>query len=767
MRLTRLELHGFKGREVSFDLSGRDVILGRNQSGKTAVVEALRFLATGRVPGANKGDLIAWTSPDDRGDRSFRVVGVFRANGEDSEERRAERTFLFRDERTSTTLDLRPRTKGNLKAKEAALAGWFEDEPFAFFDVGAFVGGTDAGRLDTLLALAPDADGSVVDAVRDETRGLDIEDVKWGLIEDRVEALILANGELKNTEGGLAGRLGIYADDAKERGNVARRELARIDETVRALGELSRNDFDAAAGNIATLEEDRGIAQSRLEGLVSEQATANERGARVVALVARRKTIIEEEIPGIEKHRETDATRLSEAKATVTEAEASLETTKATVATAEEDRAREKATLLADIEGVRTTATQDIDAIRRTLETNRKIHAEETERTNAAREHTLKVMAVSRNRIELLVSESRTDVPGEDGPTCPTCLRAFDGQGGLEAILASERMGFEQAEADYALHAEALKSIEERAKLLIVWPEQKIRDIERTRDSAVAERNRRILSLEDVVSKARIARATVEIALGQDRRDLEAAERGIEAGESKVEAKREALLGIDREIAETTTGAGTGLEDKIIDGVRGNLATLDTNLEDARAIQTRFKDQETLRLRRQGFDVDALAFSAIAKALGPLGAQGALLANCVEAIIGPAIRLVADALPGNFLAISMFDERGKPGLRIGLLATGEEGAHMRPWKAMSGAERGIVAAGLGIALVSDRAPLILAVECESMDGETQDRFLDALAGMAGPTAVLGTSHHPHGLDGDGPWVSHTISAPATRRRAPE
>jgi hypothetical protein len=238
---------------------------------------------------------------------------------------------------------------------------------------------------------------------------------------------------------------------------------------------------------------------------------------------------------------------------------------------------------------------------------------------------------------------------------------------------------------------------------------------------------------------------------------LEAAQRAIEVGREKMEAKRSALAEIENDLR---SGAGGGaasieMEEKLIDGARATVAKLDAQIEDAQAVQTRFRDQETLRVRRDRFRLDVDIFSAISAALGPRGRQGEILQGYLDTILGPAQRLVDDALPEHVLSVEMFDERGKPALRVGLAARADRDRRLRPWKALSGAERGIVGAALALSLVSDRSPLILALECETMDGATQGRVLGALVGMAGPTAVLATSHHPHGIEE--PWASHQIA----------
>jgi len=56
MLLTQIKAEGLKGKSFSYPLSPANAIIGPNWSGKTAIIEAIKFLCRGKFPEVKKGD---------------------------------------------------------------------------------------------------------------------------------------------------------------------------------------------------------------------------------------------------------------------------------------------------------------------------------------------------------------------------------------------------------------------------------------------------------------------------------------------------------------------------------------------------------------------------------------------------------------------------------------------------------------------------------------------------------------------------------------
>jgi len=67
MRLTNIELRGFKGIEKTYDLSKPLVLLGPNGSGKSAVLDGIIYAISGDVPAGKALDLVSQCFPPDGG----------------------------------------------------------------------------------------------------------------------------------------------------------------------------------------------------------------------------------------------------------------------------------------------------------------------------------------------------------------------------------------------------------------------------------------------------------------------------------------------------------------------------------------------------------------------------------------------------------------------------------------------------------------------------------------------------------------------------
>ncbi len=162
MKLTRIDISGFKGTEAIYDLTQPLVLHGPNGSGKSTVLEAIRFALTGAVPTGKTNDEVARYFPPTGG--GVRLTGI--QEDPDGETRWISRTVQIDHEKNSVTIQA--------LADRKDASGKPDFRPFdvaaSAIDVGAFLALSQGKRREfvmNLVAGSKEDDGTLLEFVEE------------------------------------------------------------------------------------------------------------------------------------------------------------------------------------------------------------------------------------------------------------------------------------------------------------------------------------------------------------------------------------------------------------------------------------------------------------------------------------------------------------------------------------------------------------------------------------------------------------------------
>jgi len=233
--LTEISSKGFKGMEFTQALGQKNLIVGRNGSGKSARTNAAMLLVLGYVPGCEKQNAKILETFGS-GDKLF-VSGKI-----------GQKHFLRRFSATSKgsvsqdfMVDRKKATKA-LFIEEMAKAG----KP-TILDLGdTFTSLSDQKKINYLFDLFPPAEGvsSITEQIDDLAASLSQKQEEFSSRESVVKALTKAHSEIDLPSGTLAetrGEIQLVSDDYKR----ANKELMKAREGIAAAGAKEKAEKEA------------------------------------------------------------------------------------------------------------------------------------------------------------------------------------------------------------------------------------------------------------------------------------------------------------------------------------------------------------------------------------------------------------------------------------------------------------------------------------------------------------------------------------------
>ena len=684
MRIIQIEIKGFKGKHINLPLTGRDLIRAANMSGKTTVREALDFFATGSVQGLKREDLIDY-APEGRFevgvrmDSGLSVVRWFRVK---------------KGGKTEMDLTFDPDgLEESLTERTERLHEEFEDAPLVTFDLTAFLTGDDTHRLNTCMEFAPRTDGGeeeVTEAIR-EVQG-QLQGFSTKLPTNLMERCTALAGLVKDR----------WAKDTRAQVNTSTKAL-------RALGNISRED-GVSGVNVESLAEQVRQAQTSLDELQRAAGAAEER----------RKLI----------HDLTDRIEGGQAKKKLVDAEVTEMAAALNEQMAEKETAHGKAMLHEEEEQERIQNVHDrIEALEAKVadyKTDRGI-----EEGYAAKAKTrLDRLGQERAALRALINHQEAALVALDAADgrCTVCGHPIDSDS-KELLLVALR---EKVNADLR----NLESLDARVEAA---------DVEYDEHFMLAAQCRTAI---EIIYPERIEEARAELqplpypGLTPDAIQdvISDNERRLEKSKLEQDALKKSIFGWMQERGELANELPEELEAQAVEGAERRRDQLTERLEEAKRARQRFEDQERLRKELDTAERRLEALKLWSEALGLKGLAGKMLADQFLPVIEPAGALIRRTLPETGIKIKWYTPRGKPGMRVYLVRGDDEIAY----SAMSGAERAVVGTALILAFAGLKTPpAVLCLECEVMDDQTEERYLEALADLAGPTALLVMTHHGH------------------------
>lgn len=280
--MAKLITHGFKGRSAELEVSGAKIAVGENGSGKSAVLDALRFFALGYVPflGKRPQDTAA-LMPDDERELSVELVT----------EGGAARRILTRRE-NGFSVDASASWLVNAKPSEQAKAitglfGKEEVDVAEVLDLRELLNATPnqrAARLEALVAAGKRTAEEMLLAVKkkivqrlaaiDDKRMAELEDYRAALplVSKKCLAVLDESADLlaaKISDAGIPGALAWANEEKKGAADgVRRREQAAKELRLRAaeVEEPDRKEEQVTEDEISLLDREIGALQNQAKG---------------------------------------------------------------------------------------------------------------------------------------------------------------------------------------------------------------------------------------------------------------------------------------------------------------------------------------------------------------------------------------------------------------------------------------------------------------------------------------------------------------------
>jgi len=715
MRIKKLIIEGFKGKNIELDLTGRDLISAPNMRGKTTIKEALDFFGTGAISyvGFKREDLIDF-APSGRFD-----ITVVTDTG-----MRITRWFKHKKGKTEIDIVFDPDgIEDNYTQRKVRLDKEFKHSPLVTFDLSKFVSGDDGYRLEVATTLVPtDATDGVKEDVNKEIVTLGD---KLCAAEDspsRQEAIREVQNELTGfaaelPENKLA-RIQALAKLVKDRWAKDTRAAVKTQtKAVRALGTLSRG-AGVSGVNVEALQVQLKEAQKGMDDLQRAAGSAEERRRLIGELNGRI---------------DTGQLRLREKEAEVTdfEKEALVQTGALSKADGLMDAHEES-----EVERLKDNSER-ADALTKIIEELEARFDEELASENDTRIRlNLAVQAVTGARV--LIEQRKGTLLALDriDGSCQLCSTKIDGAT-KELLMGALRM-----EIDKMLKEE----------------EELVRSHDRFEADQMSVAERRSVIVNETkglhAEQAALLKARKPIPFQGD--TPERIQKNIDENRlvmRKLEIERDALrdrvFGWLGERGELANEMPEEMEEDAIAGAELERNRIAEQIEDAKRSRQRFEDQEILRVGLDAAEARLKALTEWAQALGLKGLAGQILLKQFHPVMAPAAELVRQVLPDAELAISWETPRGNPGLRLFLHRM--PGERLVSYNAMSGAEKAIVGTAVILAFAGlNGAPAIMCLECEVMDDDVEARYLAAIHSVAGDTGLLVMTHH--GKRNTGPYA---------------
>jgi hypothetical protein len=632
-KIKSVELRGFKGLSRTIELTGRDLAVGKNFSGKSSLTMALEFLFTGSIQAFQRADLLGLCT-----NGRFGVTATVQRD--DDSVFKVTRSF-FEKSGGGTGIEMEfdpPGIAETVAEHEAALTEEFEGSSIVRFNLHDFVVGTDQERLTTCLSLAPPSDEAAgPEIVKAAIESVQADDRPPGFEEVRQDLLNIRSGIRR----GAIDRLEDLGKLLEKWRKAANSDVGQRTKAVRELGKVAMDASSESGVNLERAEEELAEAQKAVDELKANAAAGSER-RRLIA----------------EGEKALEKLRSEQEGITLDPQRRKLE---------EICRARET------LEGEVTKLQEDVDLFLQAT-TGGKVAIENLER----------------RRKELT---DRVRVITTMGGNCALCDKTME-EGDLEILLQHYTSKIEEFTRQIGLQEKTLE--EDRLKLA---------ELRHSKDKA-----------------------------GQDLRTLDV----MVANQKEYDGLTERIREKEAELGELAVDLPADLEADVIDGALLEKERCQKQVDEIKVNRQRFTDQEKLRTDLAQAEVRLKAIKAWQKELGLKGIHGRLLAESIQEALLPARTLVNRILPDSNLVLSWETPRGEPGLRPGIKRKNQ----FIPWPSLSGAEQAIVGTALLLTFASkDGPPVLLALEAETMDDEVEGWYLNALADLAGPSALVVTSHH--------------------------
>lgn len=239
--ITQVSSRGFKGLEFDQDLDRLNMLCGPNGSGKTARSMALILAVMGTVPG------IAKTNPE-----IFSTFAPFDADKFNVSVKIGKRPFLRRFVKTKSGSITQDYMVDRKKAKkDDFLSGMAEAGKPSIIDLGAFLGLSNAKKIEWLFSLYPPGEG--------------LED-----LEEKTQ-------------------------EAREKVNAARKTLSEKEALIRSLTE-SRSEIELPAGTLAEVDAELKQTRADYEKVQGEiREIENQERERAAAEKAKKEAVAEAE----------------------------------------------------------------------------------------------------------------------------------------------------------------------------------------------------------------------------------------------------------------------------------------------------------------------------------------------------------------------------------------------------------------------------------------------------------------------------------------
>jgi len=744
MRLKEIQINGLSGWEFGLKLTGRDFLAARNMSGKTTLVRGVEFVHTGAITDVKKDDLIGLGMPaTDTEPEGFNVWEEW-DRGDGTDFRISRRLKVTRTGKVSAKQELEfiPAVPGKIRELEARLVAEFVEAPVVFFDAAKFMAGSDTDRLKSLMDVAGQPEGvDPFQFVRDAEMPEGVDGDAWEKLKADLTNQPRAVLPSAPVEAVLALR-----DLVAKWGSDARAAKEAALKTIQNLGAISREQAFGHGVNVEAEEARQKELAAEILEYEKETSAAEERERQRKELEGMARA---EGAALLQNQEELDAAKVArpgleseEARlvSSVTDRGAKAETWGSEQAE-QVERIQGEATALHEKRVKHAETVSDLLLLRQ---------AATEERTDANLDHRGALMDHEQAKKDL------ADWTGLHGEKCPTCEQGIQEE--AHARLADALALQEDVRA---------KELEEKAGVLQAKKDTHQKAAEAFDDAARegAEMEAEALSLETELERARTEKNPHAEGLAKVEAEYAEAQGAVRKNGEAI-LKLEGLLDrgkarkADLEKRAGDLHQGLPEEDRsgLLEGSKLEKVEVDERLQKARDLERRYADQSAAQRTRR--TQEALEGAAKEWVKIMKGAMSTVMALTLGPALAPAEMLVTDALPGYRLELAWEDQRGNPGLRIGLSFFGQTSI---PWAGMSGVQRAIVGVGLTLAVASAQGnpPALLLTDGDAFDRYTIGEYLAALDGLAGPvTGLVVTSHHEDAEIPEG-WSTPALPAPRT------
>lgn len=735
MRIERVTLEDFKGQRLARELGPLTLLTGPNGSGKTSVLEAVRYAVQGDTSaGATAEAAMGYMGPNGGAVRLDLSGGL------------AIRRGIIRDPRKLTLSgDVAVSTMPGVSAKDSdaeisRLCGDFAE----MHDLGAFLSLSSDKRREYLLALC----GASVTAAGFDLLG----SIRAEFMRERDSLPEIEDAALEEMLADLTPIAASALTPADAVGKVAERIKTRIGETkagaerARTAGlELSarKNAIHVAAVSVDEMQRRRAQAVSERAGM---QSLLDQQRGKADAVASLHRTLEQRRGELREDQRELTRWRgaaYKTAEAAEWEAEAArLEA--AAVAPAYDGSAHDAAlAALAD-------ETAQVGGKLRACEAD--IFAAQAD-IRAAESAIIQIAGSAWTLAVGLLDTIADQLPPSllDGiPEYATLANL------LRAQVGGDATAHEQAKADAAARLQAAQADLVTLRLVQADIEGRYAAARKAdADARSADQDARVTAAQNAATARRLRDSARRVSEGVRERD-----RAITRLDASCAGLADIIAQTEGEIQNLTAdiaaagGADLASEVAVLDL---QIKEVDTSIEAKRSYET--LDRELARMIADQDRLQTMHETAKALADACRVSRETFMADLIRPLLDGMARFLA----GTGLAVEPYcrleTDRGKPILELGWV---RDGAVRVALPTLSGGECGLFHAALAYSLVAVRRPplRLLMIEAGELDGENLDLLTQAISGVAdGLDTVLVATHLDGGDVPDG-WT--VIDCGATR-----